>query len=125
MRNLKTSPRRFVRAALAVGERRLTDYATQGSPASRIFIWLTEAIGVTLFALCGLVAMTFLNAETPAEAARRGLALVPQGCEAGYYIGGRYICWLTIGGHPLIFLLSILGCVFGAMLATWSKKLWR
>jgi hypothetical protein len=123
MQKLKSSPRRFVRAALTVGERRVADYATHSSPASRITIWLMEAVGVTLFALGALAVGAFLEAETPAEAAGRGLALVPQGCEAGYYMGGRYLCWFTISGHPLVFLLSLLVCIFGVMLAIWGKNL--
>ena len=125
MQGPKSSPRRFVRAALTVGERRLDDYATRGSRASRIVIWLIEAVGVTLFALGGLATLAFLHVDTPAEAARRGLALVPQGCEAGYFMHGRYLCWFTMSGHPLLFLLASFSCVFGAMLAIWGKKLWR
>jgi hypothetical protein len=86
-------------------------------------IWLIEAVGVTLFALGGLATLAFFHADTAAEAARRGLALVPQGCEAGYFMYGQYLCWFTISGHPLLFLLALLSCVFGVMLAIWGTKL--
>jgi hypothetical protein len=88
-------------------------------------IWLIEAIGVGLFALGGLATGAFFGADTPLEAVRRGLAFVPQGCEAGYYMGGRYLCWFTISGHPFLFFVSLLSCICGAMLATWGTKLWR
>jgi hypothetical protein len=84
--------------------------------------WATELIVIFLFGLSIVVFLMFLGVDTREEAALRGLAKLPLGCEAGFYQGGAYICWFTIREHPVWFALSLLGLVASAIVVARLHK---
>ena len=83
---------------------------------------LSEVLGIVLFALGGLASGAFLAAETPAEAARRGIAVMPHECEAAFLNHGGYTCWYTISDHPILFILSIAVIIGGGAIVVWAQR---
>jgi hypothetical protein len=98
----KLKRRRARRSAQPLGVMRLR----------RTLLLALEAICVLAFFAAGAVALMFVASDTPAEAIARGLGVVPAGCEVGFYTGGRYFCWYSLSGHPILFCLAL-----GAMIA--------
>ena len=74
---------------------------------SRPILLALGCLSVLAFAASILGVLMFIGAETPEQAVSRGLAVVPPGCEAGFYEGGRYVCWYRWSGHPILFALNI------------------
>ena len=120
----ESKPGRFVHAASRVVEHRSRDYIAHRPPVKRSFIFLVEAVGVALFALGVLSCLAFSAAETPLEAARRGLAKFPTQCEAAYFNHGTYLCLYTIHDHPFLFAISVVTLVGGVSLMVWGQRRW-
>lgn len=112
-----------LRALLNVLDRRLRTYWRERRPSPRAIVLLVlEITGLAFFAAGILATGSFLAAETPAEAARNGVATMPTACEAGFLNHGGYTCWYTIPDHPILFALSIAVLVGGATVAWWAQR---
>ena len=109
---------------LRVMERRLAKFSSRHDPRRWLAGLVTEVLGLTLFAFGLVSGLLFLSADSPAEAARRGLAKLPVQCEAGYFNHGSYVCWYTIADHPLLFAASIATLVVGASTFAWAHRRW-
>jgi hypothetical protein len=66
-----------------------------------------ECMSVLAFAASLLGVLMFIGAEAPEQALSRGLGVVPSGCEAGFYEGGRCVCWYRWSAHPVLFAFNI------------------
>src|SRR5713226_3219236 len=124
MSNPIREPMRILSAVSRVVGRRLSYFVKHRNPVGRSFFFLVEAAGVTLFALGMLSTMAFLSAETPAEAAHRGLAKMPSECEAGFLNHGVYTCWYTISDHLFLFVVSLAVLLAGGAIIVWAQRRW-
>jgi len=90
----------------------------------RLLFFLMEIVGVGLFGLGIVSTLAFLSADTPSEAVQRGLAKIPNGCEAGYYNHGAYLCWFTIRDHVFLFSISVAALLVGGAIIAWAQRHW-
>ena len=124
MSEFNQNPMRIMAACVRVMRQRLACYFRRRNPAKRLLLLLVEGAGVILLASGLLSTLAFLATETPAEAARRGLARIPSECEAGFFNHGAYTCWYTISDHPLLFALSLAGLLAGGAIVAWAQRRW-
>jgi hypothetical protein len=99
-------------------------YGARSNPMRRLRFVLVEVVGVTLFVSGVASTLAFLATETPAEAARHGLARMPAKCEAGFFNHDGYTCWYAISDHPFLFLLSLATVFGGGAVLVWAQRHW-
>ena len=81
-----------------------------------------EVIVVAAFAGAIISTLSFLAAETPQEAAQKGLTKMPATWEAGVYNHGTYYEWYSIKEHPFLFSASIAGIITFGFVITYTKN---
>ena len=91
----------------------------------RVRRFLLELFGVVLLGLSILSTISFLAAEAPQDAARKGWANMPATWEAGVYSHGFYYEWYLVKEHPFFFALSIVGVGVAGYIIHWLYKVAR
>jgi hypothetical protein len=114
----------FLDAAFRVAKRRFIEFSGRERPLWRLPFIAFEFLGAMLSGVGILSTLMFLSADTPAQAQVGALAKFPSACEAGFYSGGKYICWYAIQGHLFLFLLSLAVLATGAAIMKWAQRFW-
>jgi hypothetical protein len=75
----------------------------------KFLLLIAEILNLVLLAFFGISVMSFFAAITPAQAEYSHQLKMPASWEAGVLDHGSYYQWITIAGHPLLFVASLLG----------------